>query len=175
MSVTRWIVASVASGILAGSVALIAWSGVGIEARAWVAIGILAIALTPLFAGSSSARGWTQPAMQLGAAVAVAALYVVWHGVAARILPTPANSAPDLLRLIWAAGAFALLFVLQTVISVYPNGALAHRLYPWAFGGFHLDELFTRATFLLWPPRHVRRQRATMAAAAAPRALGRAV
>ncbi len=175
MSITRWIAAGVASGILAVSVALIAWSGVGVEARAWVAVGILAIALTPLFASSSAARGWRPPAMQIGAAVAVASLYVVWHGLAARILPTQSITAPDLLRLSWAAGAFALLFVLQTIISVYPNGALAHRLYPWAFGGFHLDELFTRATFLLWPPRHVRRQRATMSAAAAPRALGRAV
>ena len=42
-------------------------------------------------------------------------------------------------------------------MSVRPAGHTARTLHAWAFAGFHLDELFTRATFLLWPPKHIRR------------------
>ncbi len=40
-----------------------------------------------------------------------------------------------------------------------PDGALARRLYPAVFAGFYLDEVFTRLTFALWPPRGLTRQR----------------
>ena len=52
-----------------------------------------------------------------------------------------------------AVASFALLFVVQTVVRVAPHGRLARWLYPRAFAGFYLDEIFTRLTFALWPPR----------------------
>ncbi len=172
-SIARWLGAGVASSALAVSAGLLAWQVSGIDARGWVAIAILAVALAPLFASMTTSRGWRQPATMLGAAVGVAVLYVGWHAVAAYIVPVSELAAPDLFRVSWAVGAFALLFVVQAIISAYPTGTLSRRLYPWAFGGFHLDEIFTRATFLVWPPRHVRKQRATINVSA-PQTLGRA-
>lgn len=171
MSILRWIAAGTASALIATSAGVLVWQGGIADARAWVAIAILAVALAPLLAGITMARGWRQPIVLFGAAVGVAALYVGWHAVAELVVPSPA-AEPDLFRIIWAASAFALLFIVQATISTYPAGTLARRLYPWAFGGFHLDELFTRATFLLWPPRHHRKQRAAVAVSA-PHELGR--
>ncbi len=37
-------------------------------------------------------------------------------------------------------------------MTAHPAGAVARALYPHAVAGFHLDELFTRLTFRVWPP-----------------------
>lgn len=153
----RWIGAGVGGAVIAVAAGMIAWQGAVADARAWVAIGILAIALAPLLLNLSTARGAVQPLTLVGSAVGVAALYVGWHAVAALIVPTSDLAAPGAFRIGWAVGAFALLFTVQAIVSAWPTGKLSRALYPWAFGGFHLDEIFTRLTFLVWPPRHVRR------------------
>jgi len=48
--------------------------------------------------------------------------------------------------------AFGALFLLQSVITVAPQGALTRRLYPWFYGGLFLDEKFNRIAFSLWRP-----------------------
>lgn len=51
-----------------------------------------------------------------------------------------------------AMSAFVSLFALQGIVRARPDGALARRLHPHAHAGFHLDAIFTRLTFRLWPP-----------------------
>ena len=120
-----------------------------------VLAGILALALVPLVnAQSLRLGGWWLPALGVGA-FAVALAYFGLHALAsAWVMPireaTPA-AAPDALWL-GVALAFSALFVMQSLITVAPQGALTRRLHPWFYGGLFLDEKFNRIAFSLWPP-----------------------
>jgi NAD(P)H-quinone oxidoreductase subunit 5 len=58
------------------------------------------------------------------------------------------------------------LFVAETWLRTRPHGRFARALRPRLFAGFHLDELFTRWTFRLWPPRMPARDRSLEALSA---------
>ncbi|MBL8955797.1 MAG: NADH-quinone oxidoreductase subunit L [Myxococcaceae bacterium] len=88
--------------------------------------------------------------------IAVIAAYVVLHLAAARALPAGATPHPVALALVGLG--FAALFSLKTSLALRPEGRLARALYPRLFAGLHLDELFTRLTFRVWPPRLPARQ-----------------
>jgi len=116
-----------------------------------VLAGIVALALVPLLHAQSLRLGglWL-PALGLGA-FAVALAYFGLHALASAWLMPSVATAPTALWLSVAL-AFAALFLLQSVITVAPQGALARRLYPWFYGGLFLDELFNRIAFSLWRP-----------------------
>lgn len=44
------------------------------------------------------------------------------------------------------------LFLAQTILQINPSGRLS-RLVQWLHSGLYIDEVFTRMTFRLWPPR----------------------
>ena len=126
----------------------------------WVLAGIVAFALVPLMQAQALRLGglWL-PALGLGA-FGVAFAYFGLHALFATwVLPNPATPPAPLW--IGVALAFGALFIVQSVITVRPQGALARRLYPWFYGGLFLDEKFTRLAFALWRPP-------TPAAVAAP-------
>jgi NAD(P)H-quinone oxidoreductase subunit 5 len=114
---------------------------------------ILALALAPLFVrGRSGGMG----AALRGAAVAVVlvATYAAGHAVFGAIAPPVRGTAVlDAFRLGIVASAFLALYTVQAVIASRPTGRLARALYPACFAGFYLDELCTRLTFRIWPPR----------------------
>ena len=117
----------------------------------WVLAGIVALALVPLVHAQAWRLGglWL-PALGLGS-FAVALAYFGLHRVLSAWLGAlPATATPPM----WlgVALAFAVLFLLQSVIGVAPQGALARRLYPWFYGGLFLDEKFNRIAFSLWRP-----------------------
>ena len=116
-----------------------------------VLAGIVALALVPLLHAQSLRLGglWL-PALGAGA-FGVALAYFGLHALAAAWLMPNAATAPTALWL-GVALAFAALFLLQSVITVSPQGALARRLYPWFYGGLFLDEKFNRIAFSLWRP-----------------------
>ena len=118
----------------------------------WVLAGIVALALVPLVhAQALRLGGWWMPALALGA-FAVALAYFVLHKLLATLLmPPQADSAPTWLWMAVAL-AFAGLFLLQSTITVLPQGTIARRLYPWFYGGLFLDEWFNRIAFGLWRP-----------------------
>ena len=60
---------------------------------------------------------------------------------------------------LWVGVCFVGLYTLQVLLAGWPGSRWAQALYPWVYGGFYLDERFTRLTFHLWPAR-VRRDRA---------------
>ena len=82
----------------------------------------------------------------------VVILYAGWHAVAEHVMPTQQVAPNNALWLLTGLG-FTSLFGLKTMLQWRPNAGLAHRLHPWLFSGLYLDELFTRLTFRLWPPR----------------------
>ena len=76
-------------------------------------------------------------------------LYLGWHVLFAAIAP---HSSPvGLLQTVAIILCFSGLYGLQFWLQKYPDGKLATTLYPWAYHGFYLDELFTRVTFQVWP------------------------
>jgi NAD(P)H-quinone oxidoreductase subunit 5 len=114
----------------------------------WVTGGILTLALVPLLQTSGlSAAGVLRLA---ASAWALAAVYFGLHAWLAT-WASPAAQAPASVGAIAVASAFALLFGLQSTLSIWPQGALARRLYPALYGGLFLDERFSRLVFRLWP------------------------
>ena len=116
-----------------------------------VLAGIVALALVPLVNGQAThLKGWWLPALLLGA-FAVSFAYFGLHLFFAQWV-VPAAGEPASGLLIAVALAFGLLFLLQCLITVAPQGRLVRSLYPWFYGGLFLDEKLTRIAFALWPP-----------------------
>jgi NAD(P)H-quinone oxidoreductase subunit 5 len=96
------------------------------------------------------------PTARLAAAtaprVALAALYLAGHLVAARALG-PAYAPPDALGAWALLAGVAALAAITHAISVNPAGGLARSLHPALFAGLYLDERVTRWSLRLWPMR----------------------
>lgn len=115
-----------------------------------VLAALVSLSLVPLLA-----RKMTGPLATIAVAARVGGvvlLYVGGHAAAARLL-APHAAASNALGWALVGLGFAGLFALKTALQTRPQGRLASRLYPWLFAGLYLDELFTRLTFRLWPPR----------------------
>lgn len=139
------------AGVLVVAVAAFAWKIDPLRDPALLAMGaIVSLALAPLLAGASGARG--NPLLLLRAwatAFAVACIYFGLHTVLARWV---APGVPATQALWWIpALAFAALGVLQPLLAS-PTSALAQRLHPFFYGGLFLDEAVSRLLFRLSPP-----------------------
>jgi NAD(P)H-quinone oxidoreductase subunit 5 len=146
-------------GAAALSLALVAGVGLALGTRPseepalWAFTTVVALALTPL-AVRGFADGWQRFATLVPLGAGVAALYFAWHAIAVRLLPAaPPGDGVTAVRIAIVLVAFAVLFVLQAILSARPHGGLARALHPWLFAGLYLDELFTRLTFRVWPAR----------------------
>ena len=120
---------------------------------ALLALGlVLALALTPILV--RSARGPRLAARAFAASGATALLYFGWHELFSRALPLVEHAVTPsmVVRLGLVGGAFLTLFVLQASLQARPSSRLARAIRPALVAGLYLDELFTRATFRLWPP-----------------------
>jgi len=117
------------------SITAIVIVGIGLAPLLWVSSGEVKVTL---------ARGVMR-------VLVLTQLYVVWHLAFSQLVPALPMASVSLK--VWAGVCFALLYLLQTWLLAYPCGALATRLYPWAYAGFYLDERFTRLTFRVWPAR----------------------
>ena len=149
VGVSALVLASVAASVAAGH-ALLA----GAEAPSPTLLPltiVLGLSVTPLVVralegGARSLLG----AILLGAGAG--AVYAGGHAVAGHLLQVPEPPRMPLTWLIVIAG-FGVLFVVQMIVEARPGGRLARALHPLLFSGFYLDELFTRVTFRLLPPR----------------------
>lgn len=144
--------AVVAAALVAGAAWL--WSAPtdvpGLAAMAFV----VTLALVPLLAGGERPRTFAGWGVRLVPPLAVALVYFGLHrGLHAWLGDTAAPSSMAVPLATAAAVCFALLFAAQTLIAVRPGHALSRRLHPWCFGGFYLDEWFTRLTLRVWPIR----------------------
>lgn len=171
-TVARWIAAAVGGALVAAVAGWVAWPTLATDPRAWIAVTLLALALAPFFVRIDGALSLRTNAGLLGAAALVATLYAAWHTAFAALLPR-VSVAPPAVVVFAALGAFVTLFLVQVLVSARPASRAARTLQAWAFAGFHLDELFTRLTFLVWPPRYVRRAQLAPSATL-PSTLGKA-
>jgi NAD(P)H-quinone oxidoreductase subunit 5 len=114
---------------------------------------ILAFAMAPLFVNGIAAGGRTLTRATATALLLIVS-YAIGHAVFTRLAPDMHGSPlMDLARLGIVTLAFGALYVVQAAITTNPGGPLARSLYPACFAGFYLDELWTRYTFRLWPPK----------------------
>jgi len=113
---------------------------------AWVLLGIVALALVPLTTPVDRRSSLSLVARALLVPVA----YVALHELAGRLVPH-APTTPVML-LVFTAGGFAALFVVQAACTVAPRGRLAGRMRPWIYAGLFVDETFTRFAFRVSRP-----------------------
>jgi NAD(P)H-quinone oxidoreductase subunit 5 len=148
----RWIGAAALGMVLVAAVGRVA--GLSITEPGLPAVGvILALALTPLFV-NASLLGARPLATAVGLGVALTLLYAGWHTLFSSLVPSlGTGSTAEMVRVGLVVAGFLALFGVHTIVSSYPGGSLARALYPACHAGFYLDELFTRLTFKLWPPR----------------------
>lgn len=156
--------------LLAAGAALVGVTSVGIafgvnaysEPNLWALGWVLSLALTPLLVSGSNTDG-RRLVFGVAASMGVATLYFAWHAVFSGLTSFPARAESSPLRLGIVIVGFGTLFALQTILVAYPKGGLTRRLYQPLFAGLYLDEIFTRLTFYVWPPKLPPRQTQTSA------------
>ena len=152
LSAGQWLLGAPMGMVLVAAAAMV-WGFSPTEAPALWAVGaILSLALVPLVVRPLPGAGGGWRLVGPASAFAVALAYFGLHTVFSRWLGTESSgAAPSVALVAWLMGCFALLFWVQGMVRVHPQGALARRLYPWLFAGLYLDEVFTRLTFRVWP------------------------
>ncbi|MEM8883658.1 MAG: NADH-quinone oxidoreductase subunit L [Planctomycetota bacterium] len=137
--------------VAVGAVALVTLAGTFDVSTVALSL-IVGLSLVPMLRRGLEAgvRPVARAALQ---SAGIVALYFGWHALASHLMPEIATATAPLVGWILVALGFVGLFAIQSVLRADPNGALARRLHPWLFNGFHLDERFTRLTFRIWPPR----------------------
>ncbi len=149
----HWIAGAVAAAAVVLTLGHVLGLRVDGETGTRAAALILALAIAPLFV-SGIANGSQSLLRATAAAAVLVSSYALGHAVFTTLAPD-INGSPsmDLARLAIVAMAFGALYVVQATIATQPTGRLARALYPACFAGFYLDEIWTRLTFRIWPPR----------------------
>ncbi len=149
-----WLLAVLASAGLVSAVGALSGPAVQREPDLVVFGVILTLALAPGLVRVFVARGGRLLVPALLSAAGAVVLYAGLHrGFSALVAPALTDGGFSPVRAGIVVAGFALLFLVQVTVTSRPGGWLARRLYPACFAGFYLDEVFTRLTFLLWPPR----------------------
>jgi NAD(P)H-quinone oxidoreductase subunit 5 len=85
--------------------------------------------------------------------VVTIALFALWHHFLPSLIPQWQHPLPSDIRSVFAGLAVVALVVVQTVLVWRPIGAFAKRCYPHFLAGLYIDDVMTRVTFALCPPR----------------------
>lgn len=136
-SAGRWALAALV--VPAAVVGAGAASGALAGPAGWLAGAVLGAALVPLAAAG-----------RVGATAGVALGWFAGHAAASALLVPATFAVPAALVAAVAAG-LAALFALQAAVLLRPRSALVRRLHPWAYGGFYVDEVVSRALLARWP------------------------
>lgn len=112
---------------------------------------VLGLSLVPLlvFGSRPNARGAAGVAMRV---IGVVVLFYGWHTVAEHIVPVRVGGSSVIGWVLTGVG-FVGLCITKSVLQLRPHGTFARALHPWLFSGLYVDEVFTRLTFRVWPPR----------------------
>jgi NAD(P)H-quinone oxidoreductase subunit 5 len=149
-----WMLAAVASVSLVALTATLVGIDLEHESSWWLPAGLVALSLPALFLRQLAAANAKTSVYVLAIAAIVPALYYLWHGAFASMLPQSPTAEParDLASL-FALAAFAVLYIVHAWVSSNPSAPFTQWLFRYAYNGFYLDELFTRLTFRIWPPK----------------------
>lgn len=148
----RWMLGiATAAALVTLSLLLVHGGGIP-HAGALVSGIILTLAIAPTLAHARLAGGWVALRPTLGVAVGLPALHALWVLILAPVAPARAAMAVSPVVVALTVLAFVALFAVTVAVTTATGSALARALHPHAAAGFHLDALFTRLTFRVWPP-----------------------
>jgi len=117
-----------------------------------VALLVVAAGLASLFWEPGSDPGRT--AMRNALTVLVLAqLYLGWHHMAGALVGIPPGARVSAPIGAWVGLCFIGSYALQAILASTPDSRLWRTAYAWVYGGFYLDERFTRLTFRFWPAK----------------------
>ena len=146
----RSVMVGVSAALVATAAIGVAWQSLPftkeLSVTVWLMLGIVALALVPLLT-PFRAGGHVGFVLR---SIGVPAVYLVIHELAARLIPVGVAAPAGLL--VFAGLSFAALFVVQSLCTIAPTGALAQRIRPWIYAGLFLDDAFTRVAFAAFPP-----------------------
>ena len=149
----RWAGSLALAGLVTGAVARVTWGSETLAHPGVLASGaILALGLAGVLATVEWRGGWRALRLPFALLVGLPLAYAGWHALMGRIVPPLVPAALPVAGFVVVPLAFLGLLALQATVTAHPAGAVARALYPHAVAGFHLDELFTRLTFRVWPP-----------------------
>jgi NAD(P)H-quinone oxidoreductase subunit 5 len=145
------------SGLLLAFLAAVLWRSSGLSGTLGLfCVPVVGIAIAGILSGTVSMRSLSASLILSTAAISIAVVYFGFDRLFQQLLPiAPSSLAQERPLLIFCVICFVLLYVIQLIVRLNPVGALASALYPWLYAGLYLDELFTRATFRLWPANQV--------------------
>lgn len=149
----RWVGAIALAAPLVAGIGLLTWGAAAERPATLVSASVLALAVATALAHADLRGGWRALRVPALLAIGLPLAYAGWHALFARLVPLAVAPAPSGAVLLAVVLAFVALAIVQARVTAAPAGALARALHPHAVAGFHLDELFTRLTFRLWPPR----------------------
>jgi NAD(P)H-quinone oxidoreductase subunit 5 len=151
------LLASGLCGLIVASLSEFLWRPVvRIDATAGFCIAIVGLAVAGILATVRSIHSAVVSLILTGTAFSVSILYFGYDTLFQKVVPTVGIGLVQHETLpIFALVCFGLLYGIQTMIRVNPLGGFATALYPWFYAGLYLDEVFTRATFRLWPANHI--------------------
>lgn len=146
-------------GLLVAGAGAMLWQGPGrIRPDAVLCIIIVGLAVAGFLTAALATRAAGLSLRIAALGLGVSTLYFGYDKLFQWVVPMSAERLMHPWALLTLpAGCFVLLFVLQAVVLSRPLGRLATSLYPWFYAGLYLDELFTRATFRLWPASRLAR------------------
>jgi len=148
--VVRWAVGYIAAAAIVGAVSALTWGDAFARPAMLVSAVILTFSLVPTLATGLRRDTWRSPLL---IAIGTPMVYGLWHALMTPLAPALPPLVAATSVVIVAVCAFLALFAVQLTLTERPNDAMLRSLYPHASAGFHLDDLFTRLTFRVWPPR----------------------
>jgi NAD(P)H-quinone oxidoreductase subunit 5 len=145
------------SGIVLAFLAAVLWRASGLSgALGLFCVPVVGLAIAGILSGTVSMRNLTASLILSTAAISIGIVYFGFDRLFHELLPiTPSSPEQQGSLLIFCVICFVLLYGIQIIVRLHSTGALASALYPWLYAGLYLDELFTRATFRLWPANRV--------------------
>lgn len=122
----------------------------GVETALGFAV-ILGLALSPMLARGLGHQARTA-GQRLLLLVGLCASVMLWHALS-HWSGVPILAEPSALNWSIVLVCFTLLFALQAGMIMWPASTFTRNFQPRLYAGLYLDEIFTRLTFLVWPPR----------------------
>jgi NAD(P)H-quinone oxidoreductase subunit 5 len=124
------------------------------EPALWALAGILSAGVA-VFLGEAISHSWRDGLLRVvSGAFIISILYFSWH----KLLLTygglsVAMAQPVAGTIVFALVCFSLQYVIFIAEKVNPGHPRLRLFQAYLFHGLYLDELFTRVTLLVWPPR----------------------
>jgi NAD(P)H-quinone oxidoreductase subunit 5 len=127
------------------------------EPALWALAGIVSVGVATLSGEAFAVRNTHVALRMAGSGLGISVLYFIWHHLFVTWVDLPAvSAAPVAGTVAWVVTLFTIQFILYAASRSMPDHPVISQLHAYLYHGLYLDEIFTRLTFLLWPPQQTR-------------------